>query len=491
MKISSQPALTPNFREAIIIHICAIAAAGLFTLLETATYQRPEVVALKGMLFAAAVALFLWSLYLAARSCHEGEPLKPVVVFVVIILLELMVFSCSLLYEKPSYSPGAFFEYADYYGCAFYAVFFITLTFLAAPLAWHCARLESPVHESPDAYGLINRAIEIHALFLLLLTAVLLPPALFLYCVSSAELKQPKTWRHEYLEYCPDFVRDTTADMLSLLNTNSNKSLHLRILENGWASAEHLESELTAEPLFESAALKALLQKPAQIALPFALGIAANRYYSGGQCINRAVELTLNYAQDAQISAMLRPETPMARRFRERLIGQIPARELVRYTGALEKLAMDDLYQEPALRSLAYLMPENKFFEVWASYLCSPDELLRQRAIGLLRTLQPKVVQLVLNCVDRSNDQIVASLLRNFREATSREKLNYDYLEDWMQRMDELACSACENVRSEANEWLRQRDEAVLQRSASMVHTQTNQASILIDGLQYDLIRVE
>jgi hypothetical protein len=464
MKNSSPQTLTPNLREAVIIHLCAIATVGLFALLEAVTHQSPEIVALRGVVFAAGAALFLWSLYLTSRSCNEGEALKPIVAFVVIILLELLIYSFSLLKEEPTKASGTFFEQVDYYGCAFYAVFFITLTFLAAPLAWHCARVEKPIHDNPDAYALINRALEIQALFMLLLTAVLLPPSLFLYCASSAELEQLKSWRQEYLEHCPDFVRDNTSDMLSLLNSSFSKSLHLRILENGWASTEHLESQLTGESLFESAALKGLLQKPADVALPVALGIAVNRYYSGSAYTHRAVDLVMRHSDSEQIHQFLNPETPLANKFREALISVIRAQGLEEYVRDLKRLAAEDINHEAALLALATLLPRSEFDDVWITYLCSSYEPMREQAVRLAHIFKSNPTRLMLDCLDRSNAVIAASLLKRCRDTTSY--YNYDYCsnDEWNKRMDELACSADENVRSEANEWLRQ-SEALKRRS--------------------------
>jgi hypothetical protein len=483
MRTSSAPALTPNIREAITVHICAVAAAGLFALLDSATYQRPELVALKGMVFAAAVALFLWSIYLTARSCHDGEALKPVVVFVVVILLELMIFSSSLLYNEPSYAPGAFFEYVDYYGCAFYAVFFITLTFLAAPLAWHCVRAESPVHECPDAHELINRAIEVHSLFMLLLTAVLLPPVLFLYCASTVELNRPQTWRHEYLEHCPDFVRDTTADMLALLNSNSNKSLRLRILNNGWTSAEHLESQLTAEPLFESAALNGLLHKPADIAMPVAMGISKNRYYSGGIHIERAANLVMSFSGDAQIRVFLNPETPLAHHFRAALIYEIRAGRHEQYIGDLKELPLNGYNRKAALNALATLMPANELEVLWPVYLCSSEEWLREEAVRLLANYKTDPIRTMLRALDRSNAEIAAWLLRHYRGATP---YNDFYAKDlWIERMNELSLSPDVNLQSAARQWLRDHDEA-LSRKSIRAQTQTEDGWTIIENPHYD-----
>jgi hypothetical protein len=454
MRTSIPLTLTPYIREAIIIHVCAFAAAGLYALIETAAYQSPELVALRGVSFAAATALYLWSLYLTARSCHDHEALKPIVILTTTVLLELMVFSLALLKEEPSHVPSSFFEHVDYYGVAFYAVFFITLTFLAAPLAWHCARLEKPVHDSPDAYALINRALEIHALFMLLLTAVLLPPALFLYCVSSTELEQPKSWRQEYLEICPDFVRDHTADILSLLNSNFYQSLHLRILENGWASTEHLESQLTAEPTFELAALKGLLNRPADVALPVALGISANRYYSGGEYIHRAVGILMNNFREEQIRAFLNPDASLALQFRKAFIYEIRKRGLEQYIGDLKTLAMDGNNYEAAMATLATLLPKNEFDELWTIYLCNSDEVMRRRAIHILYMFHGDPHQFMLQCLDRSSPEIAASLLKYFKEPVAVQYHHLVKNDAWMKRMTEYSMSIHENLRRQADEWL-------------------------------------
>ncbi|MGD0090661.1 MAG: hypothetical protein ABSE73_12140 [Planctomycetota bacterium] len=219
-----------------------------------------------------------------------------------------------------------------------------------------------------------------------LLTALLLPFPLFLYCVSWSSMHwRVHNWKTWVMENTPIFVAEPAAGALTLSSHKAAVDLYYHALMSGRVSRKRLLSEVNStDYIIQECAFTGLELADPQAALSVADQIGQGSIFAwmtdllqraGNMIGRRGTREQIRYFLDQDTT-----ESPPDAAFMKGLLDALDIRRafLPELTSSCKKTSTS---REHGLMILAERLPPKDLPGVWAEFLADSDPLRRQQAI--------------------------------------------------------------------------------------------------------------
>ena len=272
-------------RSAALVHGLAFLAASLA--LGAVWFVIPDQTKawkILGMGLSAVAVMTLWSIILAIQALWRGESGKWPMGVLGVFTIEVAALCASLCLGVLGMPNNILFRT----GLPVFVPFGMLVSLVAAPVAfWRARRAEfaeiaSKMPEWRNRRRWKHRFAWYAGIFTIL-TVLLLPWPLFVFCAASAHYNYPRSnfpdhWRNSFARHTPDFIRNTVAFLLEQSTLNPLVALHEKIVHNGYLSQSELQRHLNgASRVLNRRALNGISMSKPDVALEFALEIADGR----------------------------------------------------------------------------------------------------------------------------------------------------------------------------------------------------------------------
>jgi len=447
---SETHAAQPGFahgRNAAIVHGLAFVAAGAAGAGVYAVQgsSSDDAGVILGVGLAAVAVLWLWSGVLAIRALWKAErPIWPVLVLG-LMLLELCPLALAFWFEQYSYGIPVLFP------------FFTLATFIAVPIAvWRVRRTEKSAaqaaHPQWTRRQRWKRGLLWYGAVSGLLTILLLPWPLFLYCATSGPFDEyeprnlTEDWRDSVIAVLPQFVRDGTSEAVFRVAPATTKPLNpmvYGVLCNGQLSKPKLIECLSLPSPYDRIALQQLDKVDRAVALEFSERIGRLQFPPGGipsnNLLDQAGYLIGLHGSVAQVTYYLQnpSSSPAMRRCILLAYRTNPRPELQPF---IEEVARSGTAPDAsiAVRALANVAPAKDVERFFLELLNGPAPGSRLAAVQRIGSIKNSEVRekLELTCLNHTDPLVrYEVLLRSFFEiqpATAAQTAR------WLERADRL-----------------------------------------------------
>ena len=404
-------------RSAALVHglafVAAALALGAVWAVGTKTEEAERIL---GMGLSAVGVMALWSVVLAMQALLRGEPgawPMSVLGVVTIEVAALSTFLCLSGLSKPQHFPIRA-------GLPLFVLFGMFVSFVAVPVAfWRAKRAErSEIAAKKPEWNNKRRWKRRFAWFsgiFTILTVLLLPWPLFLFCAGSAgyddwPANSQGDWRNSVARHTPDFIRNTVAFLLEQSTLKPVVALHELIVSNGYLSQSELQRHLNgASSVLNQYALYGISRSDPAVALEFAIEIADGRGTCNTPMDHDAGWIMGEYGSAKQIRYCLSPVISAPAGFTETFVDSLVRNKRSEFVPELKRLAeISSPERAAALRALDILVPSPEVEQFWLKLLADQNPKTRREAAGCIHLISTQDVRarMYLECVINSDVQV-------------------------------------------------------------------------------------
>ena len=446
-KLKPAQADSQRGRSAALVHGLAFLAAALALGAVWAVGMKSksdDAVKILGMGLIAVAVMTLWSVVLAIQALWRGEPRAWPRSVLCVFTIEATALCICLGLSIRSVPENTLVRA----GLLVFLPFGMLLSVVAVPVAfWRVRRAErAEIAAKKPEWNNRRRGKHGFAWYsgiFTILTILLLPWPLFLFCAGSAA-NSHGDWRHPIARRTPDFIRNTVAFLLEQSTLQPVVALHEQIVKNGYLSQIELYRHLngTSSVLKWRAEIGIDNSEPAA-ALEFAIDVAGGQRTCTTPMAEAAAWIIGKYGSADQIRDFLNPAKSPPVRFREMLVFRLIENRRMEFVPELKRLVeMGSPERATALWALITLAPPMEFEQIWLKQLADQNPKTRCEAAGFICNISAPDTRtrMCLACLKHYDVQVRHCFLEvvTFNATLqARQDIQISFVERLMELLDE------------------------------------------------------